>query len=145
VRRLTKVAAALHAIYEAEAKKMRFEGPLDEMLLSLQDLFEALLLKLKHPAPAVDDGDIASADGDDTVQYELGTDDEIETSTRMARTLAGNEPGYLPRHLRQGDSFSSPNLYYSLVLSCCDSCDVSNRNNGGVTSLRQGTGERPRR
>jgi hypothetical protein len=91
VRRLTKAVAALHAVYEVEAEQMCFEGPLDETLLGLQDLFEALLLKLKHPAPAVDDDDVASADGDDTTQYELGIDDEIEAATRMARTLAGND------------------------------------------------------
>jgi hypothetical protein len=91
VRRLTEAAAALRAVYEAEAEQMRFEGPLDEALLGLQDLFEALLLKLKHPAPPVDDYDVAGADGDDTAQYELGTDGEIEAATMMARTLAGND------------------------------------------------------
>jgi hypothetical protein len=45
---------------------MRFEGPLDETPLNLQDLFEALLIKLKHPTPAADDDDVASAYGDDT-------------------------------------------------------------------------------
>ncbi|TKW11227.1 hypothetical protein SEVIR_6G220000v4 [Setaria viridis] len=90
VRRLTEAAAALRAVYEAEAEQMRFEGPLDEALLGVQDLFEALLLRLKHPAAPVDD-DIAGADGDDTAQYELGTDDEVEAATRMARTLAGND------------------------------------------------------
>jgi hypothetical protein len=61
VRRLTEAAAALRAVYEAEAEQMRFEGTLDEALLGLQDLFEALLLKLKHPAPPVDDDDIVVA------------------------------------------------------------------------------------
>jgi hypothetical protein len=49
--RLTEGAAALRAVYEAEAEHMRFEGTLDE----------ALLLKLKHPAPPVDDDDVAVA------------------------------------------------------------------------------------
>ncbi|TVU05121.1 hypothetical protein EJB05_48272, partial [Eragrostis curvula] len=84
VRRLTEATAALRAVYEAEAEEMRFEGPLDEALLGLQDLFEALLLRLKHPAP--DDGD----EGDAAV-YELGTDDEVEAAARMAKTLAGND------------------------------------------------------
>ncbi|RLN04796.1 exocyst complex component EXO70A1-like [Panicum miliaceum] len=86
VRRLTEAAAALRAVYETEAEQMRFEGPLDEALLGLQDLFEALLLRLKHPAAPPD----ADADGD-TAPYELGTDDEVEAATRMARTLAGND------------------------------------------------------
>jgi exocyst complex component 7 len=36
----------MRAVYETEAKEMRFEGPLDEALLGLQYLFEALLLRL---------------------------------------------------------------------------------------------------
>ncbi|WVZ92155.1 hypothetical protein U9M48_038242 [Paspalum notatum var. saurae] len=84
VRRLTEAAAALRAVYETEAEEMRFEGPLDEALLGLQDLFEALLLRLKHPAPPADD------DGG-TAGYELGTDDEVEAAARIARTLAGND------------------------------------------------------
>ncbi|CAL5005263.1 unnamed protein product [Urochloa decumbens] len=88
VRRLTEAAAALRAVYEAEAEQMRFEGPLDEALLGLQDLFEALLLRLKHPAAAtpVDDADGGDADG-----YELGTDEEVNAAARIARTLAGND------------------------------------------------------
>ncbi|OEL36410.1 hypothetical protein BAE44_0002572 [Dichanthelium oligosanthes] len=89
VRRLTEAAAALRAVYETEAELMRFEGPLDEALLALQDLFEALLLRLKHPAPE-DDDDVAGADVD-VAGYELGTDDEVEAAAKMARTLAGND------------------------------------------------------
>ncbi|KAL6646189.1 hypothetical protein ACP70R_017797 [Stipagrostis hirtigluma subsp. patula] len=89
VRRLTEAAAALRAVYETEAEEMRFEGPLDDALLGLQDLFEALLLRLKHPAPA-DDDDVAGAVGD-AAGYELGTADEVEAAARMARTLAGND------------------------------------------------------
>ncbi|CAL4999736.1 unnamed protein product [Urochloa decumbens] len=90
VRRLTEAAAALRAVYEAEAEQMRFEGPLDEALLGLQDLFEALLLRLKHPAAAApsDDGGVDSGDVDG---YELGTDDEVDAAARIARTLAGND------------------------------------------------------
>uniref|UniRef100_A0A0D9YSE1 Uncharacterized protein n=1 Tax=Oryza glumipatula TaxID=40148 RepID=A0A0D9YSE1_9ORYZ len=51
VRRLTDaVAAALRAVYEAEAEEMRFEGPLDEALLDLQDLFEAARRRSERPA-----------------------------------------------------------------------------------------------
>ncbi|KAJ1269190.1 hypothetical protein BS78_07G191400 [Paspalum vaginatum] len=89
VRRLTEAAAALRAVYETEAEEMRFEGPLDEALLGLQDLFEALLLRLKHPAPA--DDDFAGADDGGTARYELGTEDEVEAAARIARTLAGND------------------------------------------------------
>lgn len=88
VRRLTEAAAALRAVYETEAEEMRFEGPLDEALLGLQDLFEALLLRLKHAVTAADD---AGAAVDDTVAYELGTDEEVDAAARMARTLAGND------------------------------------------------------
>ncbi|XP_044961715.1 exocyst complex component EXO70I-like [Hordeum vulgare subsp. vulgare] len=65
---------------------MRFEGPLDEALLGLQDLFEAVLLRLKHAAPADDAGAVG-----DTDEYELGTDDEVDAAARMAKTLAGND------------------------------------------------------
>ena len=67
---------------------MRIEGPLDDALLGLHELFEALLLRLKHPAPM--DNDVAGAEGG-MVGYELGTDDEVEAAARMARTLAGND------------------------------------------------------
>uniref|UniRef100_A0ACD6AI08 Uncharacterized protein n=1 Tax=Avena sativa TaxID=4498 RepID=A0ACD6AI08_AVESA len=83
VRRLTEAASALRAVYETEAEAMRFEGPLDEALLGLQDLFEALLLRLKHATPADDAGD--------TEEYELGTEDEVDAAARMAKTLAGND------------------------------------------------------
>ncbi|XP_051203158.1 exocyst complex component EXO70I-like [Lolium perenne] len=83
VRRLTEAASALRAVYETEAEAMRFEGPLDEALLGLQDLFEAVLLRLKHATPADDAGD--------TEEYELGTDDEVDAAARMAKTLAGND------------------------------------------------------
>ena len=75
-------------MYETEAEEMRFEGPLDDALLGLQELFEALLLRLKHPAPV--DDDVAGAEGG-TAGYELGTDDQVEAAARMARTLAGND------------------------------------------------------
>jgi exocyst complex component 7 len=88
VRRLTEAAAALRAVYETEAEEMRFEGPLDDALLGLQELFEALLLRLKHPAPV--DDDVAGAE-DDTAGHELGTDDEVEAAARMAKTLAAND------------------------------------------------------
>ncbi|GJN04011.1 hypothetical protein PR202_ga21517 [Eleusine coracana subsp. coracana] len=67
---------------------MRFEGPLDDALLGLQDLFEAMLLRLKHPAPP----DAADEGGDDAAAaYELGTDEEVEAAARMATTLAAND------------------------------------------------------
>ncbi|CAO2169683.1 unnamed protein product [Urochloa humidicola] len=90
VRRLTEAAAALRAVYEAEAEQMRFEAPLDDALLGLQDLFEAILLRLKHPAaPPADD--VAGVDGDVDDGYDLGTDDEVNATARIARTLASND------------------------------------------------------
>ncbi|CAO2207287.1 unnamed protein product [Urochloa humidicola] len=91
VRRLTEAAAALRAVYEAEAEQMRFEGPLDDALLGLQDLFEALLLRLKHPPPPPADADADDGGGGDADGYELGTDDEVDAAARIARTLAGND------------------------------------------------------
>ncbi|KAF8653725.1 hypothetical protein HU200_061837 [Digitaria exilis] len=91
VRRLTEAAAALRAVYETEAEQMRFEGPLDDALLGLQELFEALLLKLKHPTPPVNDDDDVAGDDGDASGYELGTDDEVQAAARMARTLTGND------------------------------------------------------
>ncbi|KAF0898099.1 hypothetical protein E2562_001760 [Oryza meyeriana var. granulata] len=87
VRRLTEAAAALRAVYETEAEEMRFEGPLDEALLGLQDLFEALLLRLKQAAAADGVDELGGAEEG----YELGTDDEVDAAARMARTLAGND------------------------------------------------------
>jgi len=121
VRRLTEAAAALRAVYETEAEEMRFEGPLDDALLGLQELFEAVLLRLKHPAPV--DDDVAGAEGG-TAGYELGTDDEVEANARMARTLAGNDCLDICLDIYV-TVIHFPNLY-SLALSCCDSCDVSN-------------------
>uniref|UniRef100_A0A0E0QLB1 Exocyst subunit Exo70 family protein n=1 Tax=Oryza rufipogon TaxID=4529 RepID=A0A0E0QLB1_ORYRU len=72
VRRLAEAAAALRAVHEAEAEEMRFEGPLDEALLGLQDLFEELLLRLKHPGGGGGGGEVSDVEE----EYELGTDDE---------------------------------------------------------------------
>uniref|UniRef100_A0A0E0AXR6 Exocyst subunit Exo70 family protein n=1 Tax=Oryza glumipatula TaxID=40148 RepID=A0A0E0AXR6_9ORYZ len=80
-------AAALRAVHEAEAEEMRFEGPLDEALLGLQDLFEALLLRLKHPGGGGGGGEVSDVEE----EYELGTDDEVDAAARIARTLAGND------------------------------------------------------
>ncbi|KAK3122170.1 hypothetical protein QOZ80_8BG0666010 [Eleusine coracana subsp. coracana] len=90
VRRLTEAAAALRAVFEAEAEEMRFEGPLDDALLGLQDLFEAMLLRLKHPAPPDPDED-GGGDHAAAAAYELGTDEEVEAAARMATTLAAND------------------------------------------------------
>ncbi|CAD6251558.1 unnamed protein product [Miscanthus lutarioriparius] len=86
--RLTEAAAALRAVYEIEDEEMCFEGPLNDALLGLQELFEALLLRLKHPAPV--DNDVAGAEGG-TAGYELGTNDEVEAAARMAWRLTDND------------------------------------------------------
>ncbi|KQJ99003.1 exocyst complex component EXO70A1 [Brachypodium distachyon] len=87
VRRLTEAASALRAVYEAEAEQMRFEGPLDDALLRLQDLFEALLLKLKHAVPNEEEEGLMEIEE----ECELGTEEEVDALARMARTLAAND------------------------------------------------------
>uniref|UniRef100_A0A0D9X9U4 Exocyst subunit Exo70 family protein n=1 Tax=Leersia perrieri TaxID=77586 RepID=A0A0D9X9U4_9ORYZ len=83
-RRLEEAAAALRAVYEAEAETMRFEGPLDDALVRLQDLFEGILLRMKH-------ADFTGGEEGEEVGYEVGREEEVEAAARMARTLAGND------------------------------------------------------
>jgi hypothetical protein len=64
VRWLTEVTAALWAVYVGEVEEMRFEGPLDDVLLGM-DLFEEV----------------------EAAAYELGTNEEVEATARMAKTL----------------------------------------------------------
>jgi len=45
-------------------------------------------LRCRAPPPP---GAAATGRSGDTAPYELGTDDEVEAATRMARTLAGND------------------------------------------------------
>jgi hypothetical protein len=65
VRWLTEVTAALWAVYMGEVEEMRFEGPLDDVLVGM-DLFEEV----------------------EATAYELGTNEEVEATTRMAKTLS---------------------------------------------------------
>ncbi|XP_072981948.1 exocyst complex component EXO70I-like [Typha latifolia] len=81
IRRLTETLAALKLIYEKEIEEMRFEGALDEALLSLQDQYEELLLRIKHP--------ISEIDGEDFPR--LGSDPEVEILRRISETLAAND------------------------------------------------------
>ncbi|XP_042059687.1 exocyst complex component EXO70I-like [Salvia splendens] len=72
--RLRETLATLKALCEAEVDAMRFDGVLDEALLSLQDEYEALLLGIRH------------RDGEG-----LGTEMEIEVLEKISQTLAAND------------------------------------------------------
>nr|CAD1825424.1 unnamed protein product [Ananas comosus var. bracteatus] len=96
-RRLVAAHAALSAIYESELDAMRFEGPLDDALVRLQDRYEALLRRLKHPPPpspatADDQSDRPDQIEDsDRVQSLLGSEEEVEVLRRISETLAAND------------------------------------------------------
>ncbi|PIA50738.1 hypothetical protein AQUCO_01200163v1 [Aquilegia coerulea] len=88
-RRLRDTLVTLKALYETEVDAMRYEGILDEALLSLQDEYESILQQLKHKNI-----------GDQTQQVDeeaevdvsdLGSDMEIEVLKRIAETLARND------------------------------------------------------
>ncbi|PKA65640.1 hypothetical protein AXF42_Ash013054 [Apostasia shenzhenica] len=97
VRRLRDAAAALRAVCEEEVEKMRYEGPLDEALLRLQDEYEEILRRLRHQ----DDGEYGEGAGggeslvgrgmesDDWPT--LGSPEEIEVLRRVFETLASND------------------------------------------------------
>ncbi|KAF5189038.1 Exocyst complex component exo70a1 [Thalictrum thalictroides] len=88
-RRLKDTLVTLKALYETEVDAMRYEGLLDEALLSLQDEYESILQQLKHKSI-----------GDQTQQVDeeaevevsdLGSELEIEVLKRIAETLARND------------------------------------------------------
>ncbi|KAL0917141.1 hypothetical protein M5K25_012188 [Dendrobium thyrsiflorum] len=102
LRRLRDAAAALRAVCEEEVEQMRYEGPLDEALLRLQDEYEEILRRLRHP----DVGETAGSgegewdpDGMDRLGQgmdgpdwpALGSPEQIEVLRRISETLTSND------------------------------------------------------
>ncbi|KAG0482619.1 hypothetical protein HPP92_010703 [Vanilla planifolia] len=98
VRRLRDAAAALRAVCGKEIERMRYEGPLDDALIRLQDEYENILRRLRH----ADVGDLAAQgeeDGagrlgqgmDDPDWPTLGSVEDIEILHRVSETLASND------------------------------------------------------
>ncbi|KAL8126989.1 exocyst complex component EXO70I-like [Apium graveolens] len=91
--RLKETLITLKVLYETEVDAMKFDGLLDEALLSLQDEYEYSLQLLKHP----NIGEVANGGSDDDSVVEvgapldLGTEEEIEVLRRISETLAAND------------------------------------------------------
>lgn len=77
--RLRETLVTLKALYETEVDGMKFDGLLDEALMILQDEFEGISDRLRHP------------EGDMVEMYELGNEAEIEVMRRIVETLAEND------------------------------------------------------
>lgn len=88
--RLKETMITLKALYETEIDEMKFEGLLDEALLSLQDEFENILKNLKHQRKPKFQGFEGEKEGE-AVGSEMGSDLEIEAATRISETLATND------------------------------------------------------
>ncbi|KAJ9559725.1 hypothetical protein OSB04_004885 [Centaurea solstitialis] len=90
--RLRETLATLTMLYETEVDSMKFDGLLDEALLSLQDEFEGILQQLRHHnIGVVEEG---GGDGDSGVEAEvadLGTEMEVEVLRRISETLTAND------------------------------------------------------
>lgn len=94
IHRLTETMVALKALYEKEVDAMKYEGVLDEALMSLQDEYEKLLQQIIHPniGEGGDSTDEENKENPDD-QYQLGTDLEIEVLKRISNALAKNDCG----------------------------------------------------
>lgn len=84
---LRETLITLKALYETEVDAMKFDGLLDEALLNMQDEYESILLRLKHP----NIGELQVDGESETVASDLGTDLEIQVLQRISRTLAAND------------------------------------------------------
>ncbi|KAK9165345.1 hypothetical protein Scep_000536 [Stephania cephalantha] len=83
--RLREALVTLRALYREEIDAMRYEGVLDEALVSLQHEFERVLMRLKHR-------NVGEVAGDQVLGLEsLGSGLEIELLKRIAETLGRND------------------------------------------------------
>lgn len=88
--RLRETLITLKSLYETEVDAMRFEGLLDQALLHMQDEFEIILMQIKHNKKV---GDLShhQADYDIVVDFDLGSELEIEVLRRISGALAAND------------------------------------------------------
>ncbi|KAI3953293.1 hypothetical protein MKX01_042288 [Papaver californicum] len=98
IQRLRETLVTLKALYETEIEAMRYEGLLDEALLTLQDEYECILLELNHAlflGHEVVNEDVEHTDqaitGADDVIRDLGSELEVQVLRRISETLARND------------------------------------------------------
>ncbi|KAI3958898.1 hypothetical protein MKX01_023574 [Papaver californicum] len=98
IQRLRETLVTLKALYETEIEAMRYEGLLDEALLSLQDEYECILLALNHAlflGHEVVNEDVERSDqaitGADDVIRDLGSELEVHVLRRISETLTRND------------------------------------------------------
>ncbi|XP_077233461.1 exocyst complex component EXO70I-like [Tasmannia lanceolata] len=83
--RLREILVTLKNIYETEVDAMRYEGLLDEALLTLQDEYDIILQQLMHKNITQDKVEDMEA------CFNLGSDLEVEVLRRISETLARND------------------------------------------------------
>ncbi|MCL7023084.1 hypothetical protein MKW94_023052, partial [Papaver nudicaule] len=98
IQRLRETFVTLKALYETEIEAMRYEGLLDEALLTLQDEYESILLQLNHAlflGHEVVNEDVEGSDqaltGTDQVVHDLGSELEVQVLRRISETLTRND------------------------------------------------------
>ncbi|KAG9441719.1 hypothetical protein H6P81_017573 [Aristolochia fimbriata] len=87
IRRVREILVTLKALYETEVDALKYEGTLDEALLSLQDEYERILQHLKHR----NIGDSEEIDVEEIDEFDLASEQEIQVLRRISETLAGND------------------------------------------------------
>ncbi|KAI3915439.1 hypothetical protein MKW92_016426 [Papaver armeniacum] len=98
IQRLRETLVTLKALYETEIEAMRYEGLLDEALLTLQDEYENILLQLNHAlflghevASEDVEGTEQAITGADQVVHDLGSELEVQVLRRISETLTRND------------------------------------------------------
>ncbi|KAF5739477.1 hypothetical protein HS088_TW12G00683 [Tripterygium wilfordii] len=86
--RLRETLVTLKALYETEVDAMKFDGLLDEALLSLQDEYESILQKLRHQDTTDDFNANSEAE---MAASDLGTELEVAVLRKISETLAAND------------------------------------------------------
>ncbi|OVA05883.1 Exocyst complex protein Exo70 [Macleaya cordata] len=94
--RLRETLVTLRALYETEIEAMRYEGLLDEALLTLQDEYESILLQLNHrlnvdAVLVVKEDDEGTRIHDNHQVHDLGSELEVQVLRRISETLARND------------------------------------------------------
>ncbi|KAL5559183.1 hypothetical protein UlMin_035394 [Ulmus minor] len=90
IHRLRETVITLKALYETEVDALSFEGTLDQALLNLQDEFDLILQQIKHPnvgGKKIIDQEVEIFD----IDWNLGTESEVEILRRISETLATND------------------------------------------------------
>ncbi|RZC66308.1 hypothetical protein C5167_010003 [Papaver somniferum] len=98
IQRLRETLVTLKALYETEIEAMRYEGLLDEALLTLQDEYESISLQLNHAlflGHEVVNEDVEGTEqaitGTNDVVRDLGSELEVRVLKRISETLTRND------------------------------------------------------